>query len=989
MAHGRDPADGEPRLRPARFRPLLIARYLRACLAGVDRALPRRHRLAMGFDTRIRRAPRPFDPAVTEELRGGPFDGPGATADLIAGAAGSSPYLAGLVKREAAWLASALAQSPETALTGCLDALAPEMDDPGEGLRRAKRRIALLTGLADLGGVWTLDEVTGALTAVADRACDVALRAALAPELQRGRLPDHGPEAEDAAGLAVLAMGKMGAHELNYSSDIDIICLFDDTRFENADLPAARAVMIRVVRRAMALLSDITAEGYVFRTDLRLRPDPSVTPVAVTVSAAERYYEALGRAWERAAFVKARPAAGSLEVGDAFLQAISPFVWRRHLDFAAIEEAHDIRRKIRIQRAGADNADLSGRNVKLCPGGIRDIEFFAQTHQLIAGGRDTALRVRGTVPALRLLAGNGWIAPEAAADLEAAYVALREVEHRLQMVRDAQTHDLPRSPDGWRRLACLTGDAGPEALKARLSEVFRSVEATCALLFAAPQAPQPRPIDPEISEIVDRWASYPALRSPRAQAILARLRPAILSRFDAAARPREAIVQFDGFLRGLPAGVQVLSLFEARPQLIDLMVDISSTAPVLARYLSAHPGVLDAVIGGAFFAPWPGVEGLSAGLEAALKEAGDDYERKLDAARRWQKEWHFRIGVHHLRGLLNAEEAARQYADLAEATVAALWPAVRAEIERVHGQCPGKGAIVVGMGSLGTGALTARSDLDLILIYDAPPDASSDGRRPLPARSYYARLTKSLITALSARTAAGGLYDVDMRLRPSGRQGPAATGWRAYRTYQAEEAWTWEHLALTRARAIAGGPGLARAFEAFRIAILQRPYRADTVMRDLAEMRRRLADADAATVPEARVWNTAQGPGGQRDIELFAQALALLAGTTTRDAQMQLAQPSPLVDGEGLAALSAAHRLFQGVKATAALLAGGALIPPDLGHGGRDVLLRNSGGAASVEALAASLAAAREAALTVIDAGIAAGLTGEMASPPLAPPARG
>ncbi|MDE3029823.1 MAG: glutamine-synthetase adenylyltransferase, partial [Paracoccaceae bacterium] len=440
--------------------------------------------------------------------------------------------------------------------------------------------------------------------------------------------------------------------------------------------------------------------------------------------------------------------------------------------------------------------------MKLGPGGIREIEFFTQTRQLIAGGRDPDLRVRGTVEGLARLAEKGWVTAEVATDLTALYRAHREVEHRLQMVQDAQTHDLPTAPDGFDRLARFMGEGDTSrfrsALKARLERVEALTEG-----FFAPTDVAPLPdLSPAAQEIVAGWRNYPALRSARAVEIFKRLRPEILTRLARAANPDEALRQVDGFLAGLPAGVQIFSLFEANPSLIDLIIDIASTAPGLAQYLARNSGVLDAVIGGAFFSPWPGRAALWADLAQAL-DAVPDYERKLDAARRWAKEWHFRIGVHHLRGLIDGFEAGTQYADLAEAVVAAVWAPCLAEFARKHGAPPGRGAVVLGMGSLGAGRLHSASDLDLIVIYDPDGLEASEGPRPLAARPYYARLTQALVTALTAPMAEGRLYEVDMRLRPSGRQGPVATAIDAFRSYQVTEAWTWEHLALTRARAIA------------------------------------------------------------------------------------------------------------------------------------------------------------------------------------------
>jgi glutamate-ammonia-ligase adenylyltransferase len=922
----------------------------------------------MSFSSRITRCPIPHDPDRAADALAPLGWAHGEARALLEGTAGCSPYLAGLMARQADWLEGALEDDPGAAIDAVVDALEPGAEaDVGQALRLAKQRIALLAGLADLGGVWGLDDVTGALTRLADRATDVAIKTALIRDLERGKLPGHSDaDLPDAAGLVVLAMGKMGAGELNYSSDIDLICLFDDTRFDAADLPVARMIFVKAVRRAMALLSDMTGAGYVFRTDLRLRPDPSATPVAVSFAAAERYYEGLGRTWERQAFIKARPAAGDIVAGKRFLREIRPFIWRRHLDFTTVQDAHDIRQKIRAHK-GQPGAGLDGRNLKLCPGGIREIEFFAQIRQLIAGGREPKLRVRGTRKALSRLVELGWVAPGEAAALDADYVRLRELEHRVQMVQDAQTHHLPRSADDWQRLADFTGSGNVRALRAEITTLLARVHDSTEDFFAPAAPDAPPPMSETAERLVEEWQKYPALRSKRARGLFERILPRLLKGFDRAARPDEAILQFDGFLKGLPAGVQVFSLFEANPQLIDLMVDISSTAPALACYLSEHPGVLDAVIGGAFFEGWPGLDALSGDLVERLANPELDFERQLDTARYWMKDWHFRVGVHHLRGLIGPQEAASEYSDLAQASVSGIWEATCAEFATKHGALPGRGAVVLGMGSLGARSLSAGSDLDLIVIYDADPDAESTGRKPLPARTYYARLTKALITALSAKTAAGALYEVDMRLRPSGRQGPAAAGWSAFRNYQRGEAWTWEHLALTRARVVAGASSLAEDVEAFRLEILAEARAPSVLCRDLADMRARLAGAK----PRADAWDVSNGPGGLQDIELFAQLLALAVGAPVRQVPDQLALDSALVDAGARKALAAAHDLLTRVKSVARLLTDQPLDPAKLGHGGRAMLLRDTG-QPDLETLEESITRACTRAAEVIDVALAA-----------------
>ncbi|RDC72433.1 glutamine-synthetase adenylyltransferase [Rhodovulum sp. 12E13] len=930
----------------------------------------------MSFAAAIRRTPLPHDAEAGAEAAAHLPGQPPEVAEVLRGAGGSSPHLRGLIEKEADWLDGALAAEPAAILPGLLAETAALPDaDLSPGLRCVKRRLALYAGLADLAGVWPLETVTHALTAFADAAVDRALRSALAGPLSRGKVPGHGGgDIADAAGMCVLAMGKMGAFELNYSSDIDLIVLFDDSRFEGADIAEARAVFIKATRAMTATLQEQTGDGYVWRTDLRLRPDPSVTPVCLAMEAAERYYESLGRTWERAAHIKARPSAGDLAAGEAYLERLRPFVWRRHLDYAAIEDAHDMRRRIRDHKGLHEASALEGRDLKLGHGGIRAIEFFTQTRQLIAGGRDPALRVRGTEEGLARLAERGWIPGEVADELRGHYRALREAEHRVQQVADARTHLLPADAAGFDRLARLSGEGDTARFRAGLAERMDAVHRLTEGFFSRAEglagAPGPAGAGDE-PEIVARWRHYPALRSSRAQAIFERLKPDLLARLQAADRPEEAMTAFDGFLRGLPAGVQLFSMFEANPQLRALIVDIAATAPALAQYLSRNARVLEAVVSGSFFAPWPGRDALRRELADVLARDRGDYEHRLDAARRWAKEWHFRAGVHHLRGLTDAAEAGRQYADLAAAILAALLPVVVEHFADKHGAPPGRGVAVFGMGSLGAGWLTAGSDLDLIVIYDPAGEEGSDGPRPLSSRPYYARLTQALVTALTAPTAAGKLYEVDMRLRPSGRQGPVATALAAFEAYQREEAWTWEHMALTRAACVAGSPQVCAEAEAVRAAVLGAPRAPAQVWMDLAKMRARLAGAKPPKGP----LDVKPGPGGLQDIELVGQAAALLAGSTARRtaAQLDAAARAGLMPRETAESLKRAYRFARSVQSAGRLLVDGPLAPEALGQGARAVLCRETG-MADLAALEARLAEERAEAAALIDAAVTGGV---------------
>jgi len=889
----------------------------------------------------VTRLPIAYDPDLGAEARALVGGLNPETEQLIAGAAGSSPYLRRLIEQEAEWIGPALAE-PRQALASVFEdckTLPPDQLKPG--LRRAKRRVALLTALCDLCGSWSLEEVTTALTHFGELSADVAIKAEIAALIRRQKLPGlTEADVETAGGLSILAMGKMGAYELNYSSDIDLICLFDETRFDPDVFFEARQGMARATRNMCATLSDRTSDGYVFRTDLRLRPDPAVTPACIAMETAERYYESLGRTWERAAYIKARPCAGDLEAGEAFLKTLRPFVWRRHLDFAAIQDAHDMRLRIRENKGTGGPITVPGHDMKLGRGGIREIEFFPQTRQLIAGGRDEGLRLRGTVEGLAALAQRDWIPSEIATQLSDHYRAHREVEHRIQMVHDAQTHQMPNSGEGIARVACLMGE-DPAELQAKIHRRLVEVHNMTEDFFAPDAAAPPKADIPEgfDESIIGRWPSYPALRSERGAQIFQRLKPELLSRLARTAKPAESLLALDGFLAGLPAGVQLFSLFEANPHLMDLLVDIVGTSHALAGFLSRNSGVFDAVIGGSFFEDWPGGDVLRQELEAVLA-LEEDYETQLDTARRWCKEWHFRIGVHHLRGLLDAKVAATQYSELAEAVIQALLPRVIAQFSIKHGSPPGTGPMVIAMGSLGAGQINAQSDLDIIVVYDPQDVETSQGRKPLATRSYYARLTQALITALSAPMSQGRLYEVDMRLRPSGNKGPVATSWPAFTHYQENEAWVWEHLALTRARGVAGVPSLLQDFERFRRSVLGRETKKEGVLREVAQMRDRLASAKTPT----GIWDAKTGAGRMMDIELLSQAGALLTKSAQRDVASGLDQAvaAGWLDAADAVVLQDSYALYWSVQTAARLLSSGVLDQEALGEGGAQFLSRSA-----------------------------------------------
>ena len=826
-----------------------------------------------------------------------------AGRSLLAAIFGNSPFLSGVAAREWAFLTRLV----ENGADATFDAVIADAKRPidgeeisGEGgaglmrrLRVARRRVALTAGIAELAGAWSLEQQMAALTRFAETAIDAALR----------HLLRHHPGTPFAAasiepeesGLIVLGMGKLGGGELNYSSDIDLILLYDPARAA----PLAREILHgffnRLARELVRILDERTGDGYVFRTDLRLRPDPRSTPLVMSVDGALGYYESVGQNWERAAMIKARPVAGDRVAGRRFLDELRPYIWRRHLDFAAIADIHSIKRQIQAHRGGGRIAVL-GHDIKIGRGGIREIEFFAQTQQLIWGGRWRELRIGTTCEALARLAAAGRIGESDSIALTDDYRFLRRVEHRLQMVDDAQTHRLPTDAEGIAKLAIFLGYPSAEAFTGELVRHLGSVEKRYAELFEeAPSLSGPGNLvftgaddDPGTLETLARmgfadagavagmvrdWhhGRIRATRSQRAREILTELVPELLRIFGGTAAPDAALRRFDAFLSRLSGGVQLFSLFHANPSLLRLVADIMAEAPLLAENLARHPGLLDAVLGVDFFAPLPRRAVLVAELAEFIAGARN-FEETLDLSRRWANERRFQLGVQLLHRTLDPAAAGGALADIAEAALGVLLPAVAEEFARAHGRIPGGELAILAMGRLGSREMTPSSDLDLILIYDTPGGAeASDGARPLAISTYYARLCQRLIGAITAPTAEGRLYEVDMRLRPSGAAGPIATSLARFALYQRDSAWTWEHMALTRARPVAGDARLSRRIEAAVTAALAAERDPDRLVIDVAEMRQRIADEH----PRPATWDLRNRRGGLVDLEFIVQYLML------------------------------------------------------------------------------------------------------------------
>ena len=889
---------------------------------------------------------------------------------LIEAVTGNSPYLGLSLTRDLPFARRLFTEGFDASFAGLLAELTAEYQDETDiaklmtGLRLAKRRAALLIGVADICGAWELERVTGALSELAETTLELAAAHLLRAAAAKGALALPDPRRPLlGSGLIILAMGKFGARELNYSSDIDLIVLYDDAAVKTADPDNLARTFIRLARDLVRIMDERTRDGYVFRTDLRLRPDPGATPSAVAVSAAEIYYASVGQNWERAAMIKARPVASDPAAAAGFMATIRSFVWRRSLDFAAIQDIHSVKRQIHAHKGHRVPA-VNGHDIKLGRGGIREIEFFIQTQQLIHGGRDDRLRVAQTCAALTTFASLGRIAPLVAGEMIAAYRFLRQVEHRLQMIDDRQTHQLPKSDEEVAQVAGFLGFASLESFRETLLGHLMRVEGHYADLFEeAPSLAGPGNLmftgtddDPGTLETlkgmgfgnpsgviatVAAWhrGRYRCMRNARARELLTELTPALLQALGQTYHPDEALGRFDEFMSRLPSGIQLFSLFHAKPGLLDFIAEVMGTAPQLAQWLSRKPGLLDAMVAPDYFDPLPGKAELAAEYRRAIADAGNfppgggNFEDLLNQSRRWVQDQSFRAGVHILRGITDGDRCGPFLSALADIVLDDLAGQVTDDFARRHGRIPGGSMAIIAMGKLGSGQMTIASDLDLITVYQVPPEVTqSDGPKPISPSEYYIKLTQRLINVITAPTAEGRLYEVDMRLRPSGNAGPVAVSLDAFSRYQHESAWTWEHMALTRARVVSGAPELREKLEAVARSVLTRPRDPVALVLDVADMRRRIDREHQTKNP----WNVKYARGGFIDINFIAQYLMLRYAPE----HPEVISPNTVHALEGLRAagvlepvvaedLITVHRTWRRIQGFLRLTTGGGLEPND------------------------------------------------------------
>ncbi len=893
---------------------------------------------------------------------------PESVLEFLSGVFAGSSFLFGLAERRPERLALTLNAPPEDRFAEILARAAKEaaaaagIREIMSVLRQAKNEVAFLIAIADLGGVWTVEEVTRRLSEAAGLFVSLAVRFLLMRAAQAGQIQPRDPAApEEGSGFIVLAMGKFGAHELNYSSDIDLIIFFDRDAAPLAPDVQPAAFFVRLTRDLVHILQERTADGYVYRTDLRLRPDPGSTQAAISTEAAFRYYESLGQNWERAAMIKARPVAGDIAAGEAFLEALSPYIWRKYLDYNAIADIHAMKRQIHAAK-GHEQIAVAGHNLKLGRGGIREIEFFVQSQQLIAGGRQRALRSRQTLAALNTLAEFDWISPAVRDDLGEAYRYLRRMEHRLQMMADQQTHTLPSSPQELARFAAFAGYAQLADFERDLRHAMQTVQKHYAALFESVPALTARRVggnlvftgdtdDPATAETLAKlgfkntsaaiaaikgwhYGRYPAMRSARARENLTEFTPALLEALGATGDPDLALATFDKFLSEVPTALQLFAMLRANPSLLQLVAQIMGSAPRLARLLTRRRRIMDAILDPGYLGGRPSGDEVRRLMHREIMEAGA-YEDRLNRARITGQEQMFSVGVQLLSGQLTPRQAGEAYSLVAEAAIETLLEVVQAHY---GGALPPPA--VIAMGKLGGHETTASSDVDLIVIYDAPPEAAPQ------ASQHYARMTQRLISAISAPTSEGELYAVDMRLRPSGKAGPVAVRLDGFSSYQRKEAWTWEHLALTRARPIAGPPELRKRLSEIIREVLTSPRDRSKAAADVREMRA-MIEKEKGT---RDIWQIRNYNGGLVDIEFIAQFLQIVHAAenpaildqNTANALGNLARAGFLSAQDGDALLRAAE-LYQGIGQILRLCAEGAFDPGAAPRDLVDLLLHVTG----------------------------------------------
>ncbi|MBT06505.1 MAG: bifunctional [glutamate--ammonia ligase]-adenylyl-L-tyrosine phosphorylase/[glutamate--ammonia-ligase] adenylyltransferase [Rhodospirillaceae bacterium] len=894
---------------------------------------------------------------------------------------GNSPYLSSCVFSEPEFVKTLVGRDFEESYEGVLreTRLLTGLARPNEAflsslsrsLRILRRKQSLLVGIAELIGMWDTRTAATAQTKFAEVVLEVCTKSLLTLASAEEGLPlGDKSDIAQGSGLIILGLGKLGGGELNFSSDIDLIVLYDPNGGKSGSNERLSAIFSRLTQRLVELLETRTSEGYVFRTDLRLRPDPLSMPLAVSTDAAEVYYESVGQNWERAAFIKARPVAGDVVAGESFLRKLEPFIWRKTLDFAALADIHSIKSQIDSNFSADDS--IRGHNLKLGRGGIREIEFFVQSLQLIWGGRMREVRRHSTDDALCALSEEGLITESICEKMTNAYWFLRRAENRLQMVDDRQTHVFPHSESSFNRFSVFMGYENPNDFVALTSEVLNFVSTNYKELFKTQVCMDSSAgiqgnlvftgieDDPEtlitleglgfsrashLSYVVRKWhrGELKATRNVRAREILTRIMPSLLLALAQTSDPDTAFIKFDEFLRNLPAGIQLFSLFQASPKLLRVVAEIMGAAPRLSGYLAQRGYLLDALIEEEVSAPVFEKEQLLGSLEEKI-EFAIDFQDFLNITRRWSGDIKFLTSVRQLRGALDCLDAGQILSNVADLLIEATLTAVRREFEKTYGVLRGGELCVLGFGKLGGEILTRGSDLDLVFVYRADNESLSNGDRRVSPSTYYSRLCQRLITALSAQTGLGQLYEIDIRLRPMGSSGPLVADFLRLEHYYKKEAWVWELMALTKARVVAGPKALTRRIEVLIGNVLCQASTLQNLQFDILAMRQKVWRER----PPAGFWDIKYSLGGLFDLDFLVQYLQLLNGgqeSSVLDSNtfrfFGKLSKSGRLDRCILTELSGALEFFLQIQSLSRICLTGVLDEDSAPSGLREVLVRN------------------------------------------------
>ena len=806
-----------------------------------------------------------------------------------------------------------------------------------QAIRRFRGRVSFAAALGDIVGQTPMDAQFGWLSDAATCATQETAHFLMQHAAQRNLAT---PPEDNLAGCGwiIFAVGKLGAEELNYSSDIDLIIMHDPDANPLHDPSTAQSFYVTQTRALVKLLSAATADGIGWRVDLRLRPDPGATAVSIQIAAALGYYESIARTWERAAFIRARPVAGDIAAGYNFLDEIQPFIWRRSLDYTVMDDMRTMLRR------PPDTAGWTGFNLKTGHGGIRTVEFFTHVLQLVFGGRDPEIRQHRTPDALQMLAKKDWITSAQADNLVALYGLLRRTEHRLQMIADQQTHSLPRDEDSLANFARFLGHETTQSLCDALATILTEVSDMTAhdllddILNAnvdgasEPTADDASTIDifledqeqlvtwlgsigferpDDVAKALSGWIAgrIPATRGERSRMLLGRLMPELLRQLAKGTQPDSAFAALAYFIEGLPSSVQIFSLLDYNRHLARLLCDIIVLSPRLTQILKRNPMLFELLLYKEFFDPLPDTQTIASQMREII--AGQAVEDALDNIKRHTRELRFRAELQAISLSSDRSVLEKSLSAIAEATMQVVLELARADMERRHGKIAGICGIIA-LGRLGIGQLTATSDLDILFVYDAPDVARSDGSRQLDAASYCIRLTQTFVSWMTTQSAEGVLYDIDLRLRPEGSAGAVATPLDRLAHYIDTDIWLWEKLALTKARFVAGDAKLSKpAMDIIHNAINQ-AHEHDAVMASIADMQTRMA----ATRKDASKWQLRLQPGGLGDLDLLIQGLRLMYGQHFHDSGLTPAgilttlADKGLIDSHDAQALADAHMVM-------------------------------------------------------------------------------